>query len=243
MMSKKKKEKLEKKIKELETTIGEQDGRLNYLQSSGFQLANFSFVFQGVILTAIVDGNSALRCSDRWFLFSLSLLAALLNLFSLLVIGGKYNRSIVQRDQTWFQCNELQTDLATLKASQHGSSTKPQVYGKEFEPSSSGQTQTLSSKKKEVTSEDPASVDIDEDEQKQRQRRVFLVDPCENRRLKFYFLLCMGLFVIFAIIVFAGIWTISCRKGDQCKHPTPNNIDKCIRFCEGDKCMSICTEY
>ncbi|KAL6296564.1 hypothetical protein ACE6H2_004706 [Prunus campanulata] len=213
-----KEEKLEKKIKELETTIGEQDDGLNYLQSSAFQLANFHFVFQGVILTAIVNGNSALRCSDRWFLFTLSLLAALLNLFSLLVIGGKYKRSIVQRDQTWFQCHALHTELATLKTSQANrqwSSTKAQVYGKELEPRSSGQTQPLSSKKKEVASEDPASVDIDEDEQKPRHRTVFHVDPWEDRKRKFYFVLCMVLFVIFAIIVIAGIWTISCRKDDQ----------------------------
>ncbi|KAK9921555.1 hypothetical protein M0R45_030060 [Rubus argutus] len=111
------KKNLEKKKNKLETKMGEQDNRINYLQSSGFQLANFYFVFQGVILTAIANGNSALRCSDRWFLFILSILPAALNLVSLFIIGVRYNNSIFQREETSFQCDELQRKLSRLEIS------------------------------------------------------------------------------------------------------------------------------
>lgn len=107
----------EEKIKELKTSILEQDKRLCFIQSSGFQLANFYFVFQGVILSAIVSGNSSLRCSDRWFLVTLSLLAAVINLFSLIMIGRNYLRSYVERDRTWADCNNLHTELESLKSS------------------------------------------------------------------------------------------------------------------------------
>jgi hypothetical protein len=108
-------ETVQKKIKDLETKIGDLECRLNHLQSSGFQLANFYFVFQGVILTAIANGASSLRCSDRWFLFILSLLAALLNLVSLFVIGLKYNRTLAERGRSWIQCNELHTLLSNIE--------------------------------------------------------------------------------------------------------------------------------
>lgn len=120
------KEKLEIKIRDLETKIGEQDGRLNHLQSSGFQLANFYFVFQGVILTAIANGTSAIRFRDRWFLFILSLLAATLNLVSLLVIGRKYNRTLDEQEQSWFQCSEMHRELGAL-----GVETQPPNSNKE----------------------------------------------------------------------------------------------------------------
>lgn len=123
--------------------MGEQDNRINYLQSSGFQLANFYFVFQGVILTAIANGTSALRCSDRWFLFILSILPAALNLVSLFIIAVRYNNSIFQREEISFQCDELQRKLSRLEISlstqtraqpQHSHNSEVDTQDPEFVP-------------------------------------------------------------------------------------------------------------
>ncbi|KAK1550631.1 hypothetical protein Q3G72_022242 [Acer saccharum] len=92
----------EKKFEEVRKIIAEQETRLQNLQSTGFQLANYYFVFQGVILTASCNGSTSIKCSDRWFLFTVSLLAAVLNLVALLIIGLKYNRTIEQQDKNCF---------------------------------------------------------------------------------------------------------------------------------------------
>ncbi|GAU15127.1 hypothetical protein TSUD_08650 [Trifolium subterraneum] len=63
-------------IQALENIIEKQELRLSQLLSSGFQLANYYFVFQGVILTVLCNRETVLKCSDRWFLAALSALAA-----------------------------------------------------------------------------------------------------------------------------------------------------------------------
>ncbi|KAJ0031454.1 hypothetical protein Pint_12731 [Pistacia integerrima] len=98
----------EKRLEELKATIKENEGRLQNLQSTAFQLANYYFVFQGVILTAICNGVTSLRCSDRWFLFTVSLLATILNLVALCIKGLKYLRTKTQQDENWCECNELE---------------------------------------------------------------------------------------------------------------------------------------
>ncbi|KAM3683901.1 hypothetical protein ACJW31_11G000100 [Castanea mollissima] len=65
--------------------------RLNNLQSSAFKLANYYFVFQGVILTIICTASeTTLKKSDRWFLFTLSIIAIVLNLIALIRTGIRY---------------------------------------------------------------------------------------------------------------------------------------------------------
>ncbi|KAL7166210.1 hypothetical protein ACSBR2_036987 [Camellia fascicularis] len=91
----------ERKMKEMRTTIEKQEDRIQKLQSTAFQLANFYFIFQGVIFTVISNGNSSLRCKDWWFPLILSLIAASLNLCALLMIGVKYKRSLEQQDLNW----------------------------------------------------------------------------------------------------------------------------------------------
>ncbi|KAL6296568.1 hypothetical protein ACE6H2_004710 [Prunus campanulata] len=108
----KRKEKLEKQIKELESKIQEQEEQINHLQSSGFQLLNFYFVFQGVIFTSVANGGSALTRSCRWMPFTLSLSAACINLVSLVVIGRKYTSILTKRDQSCLDCHRLQTQLS-----------------------------------------------------------------------------------------------------------------------------------
>ncbi|EEF47041.1 conserved hypothetical protein [Ricinus communis] len=103
-------EEIEKEMKELKIIIKEQEDRLQNLQSSAFQLANFYFVFQGVILTTICNGNTSLHCGDAWFLFTLSLLAATLNLVALCKIGLKFKKTIAQHDRNWCDYNNLESE-------------------------------------------------------------------------------------------------------------------------------------
>ncbi|KAK3212643.1 hypothetical protein Dsin_017349 [Dipteronia sinensis] len=113
----------EKKFEEVRKIIAEQETRLQNLQSTGFQLANYYFVFQGVILTASCNGSTSLKCSDRWFLFTVSLLAAVLNLVALLIIGLKYNRTIEQQDKNWCESNEIARRLL-IKANNKTTTSK-----------------------------------------------------------------------------------------------------------------------
>uniref|UniRef100_A0A2N9IRZ2 Uncharacterized protein n=1 Tax=Fagus sylvatica TaxID=28930 RepID=A0A2N9IRZ2_FAGSY len=83
-------ERLEKRSEKLTARIAEQDKFLNDIQSSAFTLANYYFVFQGVILTIVCNGAQNLKPSNRWFLLTLSLLAVLVNSFALIQIGIKY---------------------------------------------------------------------------------------------------------------------------------------------------------
>ncbi|KAK1550514.1 hypothetical protein Q3G72_020333 [Acer saccharum] len=97
----------EKKFEEVKKIIEEQEDRLQKLQSTGFQLANYYFVFQGVILTASCNGTTSLKCKDRWFLFTVSLLAAVLNLVALVIIGLKYCRTIELQEHNRCEFNEI----------------------------------------------------------------------------------------------------------------------------------------
>ncbi|KAM1018323.1 hypothetical protein FF1_039808 [Malus domestica] len=111
---------LQEDIKKLESKIQEQENRINQLQSTGFQFLNFYFIFQGVIFTAIANGTSALTHSDRWIPLTLSLSAAIINLFSLVVIGGKYNRILAEREQSWGDCLGLYKELLELDTPNQG---------------------------------------------------------------------------------------------------------------------------
>ncbi|KAK7272854.1 hypothetical protein RIF29_13894 [Crotalaria pallida] len=85
----------------LESLILEREKYLQTQQSIAFSLANYYFVFQGVILTIVL--NHSLKCSHRWLLFTVSLIAALLNLMALFVILLDYTRKLegqdINRDQ------------------------------------------------------------------------------------------------------------------------------------------------
>lgn len=109
----------EKRFEELKKICDKQEDRLQSLQATAFQLANYYFVFQGVILTAICNGATSLKCSDRWFLFTVSLLAALLNLVALIVKGLEYVRIIQQQDQNWSECNKLHKAILESKTTTH----------------------------------------------------------------------------------------------------------------------------
>ncbi|BFG18777.1 hypothetical protein CerSpe_050510 [Prunus speciosa] len=237
------KENIEKRKEELRTIFEKQSDRVNHLQTSAFTLANYYFVFQGVI----VGGIAKVRCSDRWFFISLSLIAAILNLFSLIVIGGNYKRSLTHLDDTIRERDQLQSTQAKQNYSHNSdrrseNSAKIQVIS-ECEPSTSAPTQH-----QEATSQDPRSLqqasELRPTTSVPRQHQQVAsqdpesswsahVDKYKKLLRGIYFQICIGLFVSFAIIVLVGCWTIPCRKA----HPS----DKCIRLCEGTKCISICT--
>ncbi|XP_061339374.1 uncharacterized protein LOC133286049 isoform X2 [Gastrolobium bilobum] len=112
---------LEKKIEAQITSLEKMEDRLIHLQSSAFQLANYFFVFQGVILGVLCNRSTALKCSDSWFLVTLSVLAAFLNLAALVSLGTKYNRVITQRSKTW---SNLHANLVDLELPEN----KPRTY-------------------------------------------------------------------------------------------------------------------
>ncbi|KAJ7966129.1 ATP-dependent RNA helicase ddx56 [Quillaja saponaria] len=111
------KKKVEKGIEELETVLEELGKRQSDLQSNAFQLANYYFVFQGVILSAIWNWNASQRtkCSSRWFILSLSSIAAVINLVALCLIGSKYNQTITLHRRNTSKFNELKKNLSKLE--------------------------------------------------------------------------------------------------------------------------------
>ena len=80
-----------------------------------FQLANNYLVFQGVILTVLYNGSIALRCSNHWFLATLPVIAATLNLAALVSIGSKYNQIVIQKVRLGLSAKELQVKLPILE--------------------------------------------------------------------------------------------------------------------------------
>lgn len=190
--------KLEKKIEELKTIIGQQDGRLNHLQSSAFQLANFYFVFQGVILTVISNGSSALRHSDIWIPFVLSILAAILNLFSVYVIGIEYLRTLDQRDRSLWKQDKKNAALQNLTAGTQNSNNQGN-HGR------------------------------------------FHVDAYKKCKRSTTFVICVLLFLAFAVTMGVACWRVNRNRAAEGKLP-PNVNGKCLRLCDGSNCISICSQ-
>lgn len=84
----------------LEKRIEKKEEQILKMEASVFQVANYYFVFQGVILTAIIKGSSSsLKCQHFWVPFSLSLIGAILNFGTLIMIAYKYKESLDQLDE------------------------------------------------------------------------------------------------------------------------------------------------
>ncbi|KAL7166286.1 hypothetical protein ACSBR2_037042 [Camellia fascicularis] len=81
------------------------------LQSTAFQLANFYFIFQGVIFTVVSNASSSVKCQDWWFPFILSFVASALNLCALLMIRIKYKRSLDEQEINWQHYQEYEQRL------------------------------------------------------------------------------------------------------------------------------------
>ena len=90
----------------LQERIEKQEERVHKLETNAFQLANYYFVFQGVIFTAIFSGSSSIKCHFRLIPLLLSLTAAILNLITLFVIGKKYTKCLHRLEweyEAWYQ--------------------------------------------------------------------------------------------------------------------------------------------
>lgn len=198
--NKKELERREKEERELKEILAELDTRLNSLQSSAFKLANYYFVFQGVILTIICNAlETTLKKSDRWFLFSLSLLAVLLNSVALIKTGIEYIRTKADREVVFANSNEVYNCIVMLERKIHPSG-----------PNRSS----------------------NEENEKRIRKKV------ESKGYT-YLAICMIFFLAFAAVVFVGCWKF---LGTQNEVNRPSN-DKCIRLCNGAKCLNICSEY
>ncbi|KAH6760665.1 hypothetical protein C2S52_008685 [Perilla frutescens var. hirtella] len=79
---------------EIGETKTEKREKIRHLQKEAFQLANYYFVFQGVIFTAFYSTQSHLKCVYRWIPFTLSFLAGFINLCSLLAIACTYKTTL-----------------------------------------------------------------------------------------------------------------------------------------------------
>ena len=89
---------IQREIEKLEKNNKKQEQRVRNLETKSLQVLNLYFVFQGVILTS-VSNSSSLRCHNWWIPFSLSLLAATLNLYALVDNVSKILKSKEEIDQ------------------------------------------------------------------------------------------------------------------------------------------------
>ncbi|KAL0015911.1 hypothetical protein SO802_002980 [Lithocarpus litseifolius] len=69
-------------IEKLTQINKKQEKRIQALEAKALQLTNLYFVFQGVILSTSSSARSNIECHHWWIPFVLSLLAAILNLFT-----------------------------------------------------------------------------------------------------------------------------------------------------------------
>ncbi|KAF7151197.1 hypothetical protein RHSIM_Rhsim02G0190400 [Rhododendron simsii] len=83
-----------KKLSEYTTIVQNLSGRISNLQKLAFTLANYYFVSQAVVFTAL-SSNSSLVCRNVWFPLFLSLLPGALNLFAFFKIGQEYIKTMI----------------------------------------------------------------------------------------------------------------------------------------------------
>ncbi|KAL1532450.1 hypothetical protein AAHA92_32458 [Salvia divinorum] len=69
-----------------------------HLEKEAFQLANYYFVFQGIIFTAFYHASSHVKCDHRWVPMTLSALDGILNACALLRIALRYKTSLDDAD-------------------------------------------------------------------------------------------------------------------------------------------------
>ena len=107
-------ERLVTQKEELSAVIEKIDMRLSNFQLFTFVLANFYFVFQGVILTIICTNAEKLKPPYGWFLFAISILAVLFNLFALIITGIKYVETKGNQEFFKFRLNKVNMKIFKL---------------------------------------------------------------------------------------------------------------------------------
>jgi len=180
--------KLKEEIKASQEVTEKQEARLSQLQLNGFNLANYYFVFQGVILTTLCSGETFLKCSDSWFLATLSGIAAAVNLFGLVLIGVKYIRIYTQQAKYFSNCNWLHLKQMNIRDQQRKLEDKTKDQPQQGKP--------------EVKSKNQPVVNIDRNE-------IIKLWVC--------FLLCIVAFLAFAIIVIVNCKIFLCRDREGTK--------------------------
>uniref|UniRef100_A0A2N9GCD2 Transmembrane protein n=1 Tax=Fagus sylvatica TaxID=28930 RepID=A0A2N9GCD2_FAGSY len=181
----------------LKAIIEEKEKSLDNIKSSARNFGSLYVVFQGVILTVVCNGSQSLKPSNRWFLFTLSILASLASLFAFINIGNDYNRNKAEqynmaskRDRVYQRLHDYEEGLQPNESCN---------YFEEFR-------------------------DINQE----RKRKIYLA-------LSIIFLLG------FDAIALVGCWIfVGNQKEEGCTLPSN---DKCIRLCNGAKCITICGEY
>ena len=123
---------IKEKVEEMRGIVEKQEERIQNLQSEAFELANFYFLFQGVILTAVSRASIShpITCSVRWLFFILSLLAATVNLLALFTIGHKYIKTLSQQHENKLDHHEVVQRLHQLRRDQ-GQSQSPHASNSE----------------------------------------------------------------------------------------------------------------
>nr|POE58109.1 hypothetical protein CFP56_30402 [Quercus suber] len=99
---------------ELSAVIEKIDTRLNNHQLSTFVLVNFFFVFMGAILAIICVGPESLKQPFGWILFAISILAASLDLFALIITAIKYVETKGNREVFEFRLNKVNMKIFKL---------------------------------------------------------------------------------------------------------------------------------
>ncbi|KAL3523258.1 hypothetical protein ACH5RR_016092 [Cinchona calisaya] len=102
-------------ISELSESIEKHKDRIQTLETTVFQLANYYLVFQGVFFTAVFNGSSHIKCRFRYLAFSLSLIAAFLNLIALIVVAWKHQDLLKELDAKEKEWNSLVCAIVNLK--------------------------------------------------------------------------------------------------------------------------------
>ena len=207
----------EKKVEEMRSIVEKQEKRIQSLQSNTFKLANFYFVFQGVILTAI-SGRMSLACSHLWLPSTLSSLAGMVNLVALFTIGLKYTRTLSQQHENQLEYQAVVQHLHHLKTFR-GQSQSPVPSNSENPPS------VPSNSESQLTSTNS----VEQNKDHFTEAKHYLV-----------FVICFILFVAFLCVTMISCWKILCG-GDECEN-LPDN-EKCINLCDGAKCIRVCREY
>lgn len=188
------------------TRLAAQDTLLNNLRSSAFALANYYFVFQGVILTIVCYGSeTSLKKSDRWFLFTLSILAVVPNSAALIKTGIRYIENQARQNVVLSEINQLYGEILLKKRAE-----------------STDQSRKFS--------RSPNSHEVAERLMKVSTRRGFT-----------YLAICMIFFLGFTALVLIGCWKFIGTQNEDGMNLLYN--DKCIRLCNGAKCLNICSEY
>ncbi|KAL8543546.1 hypothetical protein ACS0TY_004197 [Phlomoides rotata] len=86
-------------LRETDETNKKQEHRIRNLETKVVQNVNLYFIFQAVILTSTTTTTAATSCRNWWIPFTLSLLAAIINLLSFWADMSKILKSREELDQ------------------------------------------------------------------------------------------------------------------------------------------------